>query len=37
VLKDATGGFTTGVLVMAGVLVVTTALSASLKLLVRQE
>jgi MFS transporter, ACS family, tartrate transporter len=37
VFKDATGGFTTGVLVMAGVLIVTTALSASLKLLVRQE
>ena len=37
VFKDATGGFTTGILVMAGIMVVTTALAASLKLLVRQE
>ena len=37
VLKDATGGFTYGILAMAGVMVVTTALSASLKLMVRQE
>jgi len=37
VFKDATGGFTTGIMVMAGVMVVTTALAASLKLLVRQE
>ena len=35
--KDATGGFTTGILAMAGVMIVTTALAASLKLVVRQE
>jgi sugar phosphate permease len=35
--RDATGGFTTGIMAMAGVMVVTTALAASLKLLVRQE
>ncbi len=37
VFKDATGGFTLGILAMAGVMVVTTALSASLKFMVRQE
>ena len=37
VFKDATGGFTYGILAMAGVMVVTTVLSASLKLMVRQE
>jgi nitrate/nitrite transporter NarK len=37
VLKDATGGFTTGILVMAAIMVATTALAAALKLLVRQE
>ena len=37
VFKDATGDFTLGILAMAGVMVVTTALSASLKLMVRQE
>ena len=37
VFKDATGGFTYGIMAMAGVMVVTTALAASLKLLVRQE
>src|SRR5712671_702810 len=37
VFKDATGGFTTGIMAMAGVMVITTALAASLKLLVRQE
>ena len=37
VLKDWTGNFTTGVLVMAAIMVVTTILSASLKLLVKQE
>jgi sugar phosphate permease len=36
-LRDATGNFSAGILVMAGVMVVTTALAASLKLLVRQE
>jgi sugar phosphate permease len=35
--KDQTGGFTRGVLVMAAIMLVTTALSASLKLMVRQE
>jgi cyanate permease len=37
VFKDATGGFALGILAMAGIMVVTTALSASLKLTVRQE
>jgi cyanate permease len=37
VFKDATGGFTLGILAMAGVMVVTTVLSASLKFMVRQE
>jgi len=37
VFKDATGGFTTGIMAMAGVMVITTGLAASLKLLVRQE
>jgi MFS family permease len=37
VFRDATGGFALGILAMAGVMVVTTALSASLKLMVRQE
>ena len=37
VFKDATGGFTTGIMAMAGIMVVTTALAASLKLMVRQE
>jgi len=37
IFKDATGGFALGILAMAGVMVVTTALSASLKLMVRQE
>jgi nitrate/nitrite transporter NarK len=37
VFKDATGGFALGILAMAGIMVVTTALSASLKLMVRQE
>ena len=37
VFKDATGGFTTGIMAMAGVMVITTALAASLKLLVRHE
>jgi MFS transporter, ACS family, tartrate transporter len=37
VLKDATGGFTTGILVMAGIMVATTALAGGLKFLVRQE
>jgi MFS transporter, ACS family, tartrate transporter len=37
VFKDATGGFATGIMAMAGVMVITTALAASLKLLVRQE
>ncbi|HMI97519.1 MAG TPA: MFS transporter [Micropepsaceae bacterium] len=35
--RDATGGFTTGIMAMAVVMVITTALAASLKLLVRQE
>lgn len=37
VFKDATGGFTLGILAMAGIMVLTTALAASLKLVVRQE
>jgi MFS family permease len=37
VFKDATGGFTTGIMVMAGVMLFTTGLAASLKLMVRQE
>jgi hypothetical protein len=37
VFKDATGGFALGILAMAGIMVVTTVLSASLKLMVRQE
>src|SRR5258706_2662534 len=37
VFKDATGGFNTRIMAVAGVMVVTTALAASLKLLVRQE
>jgi MFS transporter, ACS family, tartrate transporter len=37
VLKDATGGFVTGILVMAAILAATTVLAASLKLMVRQE
>ena len=36
-LKDFTGSFTAGLLAMAGLLVVTTLLTVSLKLLVRQE
>jgi MFS transporter, ACS family, tartrate transporter len=37
VMKDATGSFVAGILVMAGILAVTTALAASLKLVVREE
>ncbi|HXI99666.1 MAG TPA: MFS transporter [Micropepsaceae bacterium] len=37
VFKDATGGFTYGIMAMAVIMVVTTGLSASLKLMVRQE
>jgi MFS family permease len=37
VFKDATGGFTAGIMVMAAVMLLTTALAASLKLMVRQE
>jgi ACS family tartrate transporter-like MFS transporter len=37
VFRDATGGFTYGIMAMAVIMVVTTALSASLKLMVRQE
>ena len=37
VFKDATGGFTYGIMAMAVIMLVTTALSASLKLMVRQE
>lgn len=37
ILKDATGNFALGIMAMAGVMVVTTALAASLKLMVRQE
>jgi cyanate permease len=37
VFKDATGGFTYGIMAMAVIMAVTTALSASLKLMVRQE
>jgi sugar phosphate permease len=37
VLKDSTGGFTTGIMAMAGIMLVTTVLSASLKLMVRRE
>ena len=37
VLRDATGGFTYGIMAMAGVMLVTILLSASLKLMVRQE
>jgi MFS transporter, ACS family, tartrate transporter len=37
IFKDATGGFTTGILAMACVMAVTTMLAASLKLVVRQE
>lgn len=37
VLKDATGQFVMGILVMAAILAATTVLAASLKLMVRQE
>jgi MFS transporter, ACS family, tartrate transporter len=37
VLKDATGAFVTGILVMAGILAATTLLAASMKLMVRHE
>jgi len=37
VLKDETGAFVTGILVMAGIMAATTALAASLKLLVPNE
>ncbi len=37
VFKDATGGFTYGIMAMAGVMIVTAGLSASLKLMVRHE
>ena len=37
VFRDATGGFTYGILAMAGVMAVTTVLALSLKLTVRQE
>jgi sugar phosphate permease len=37
VFKDATGGFTYGIMAMAVIMLVTTGLSASLKLMVRQE
>lgn len=37
VLKDATGQFTTGILVMAGIMAATTLLAASMKLMVRHE
>jgi MFS family permease len=37
VFKDATGGFALGILAMGGVMAVTTAFAASLKLMVRQE
>lgn len=37
VLKDETGAFVTGILVMAGIMAVTTALAASLKFLVPNE
>jgi ACS family tartrate transporter-like MFS transporter len=36
-LRDATGGFDLGILAMAGVMVVTTVLALSLKLIVKQE
>ena len=37
VFRDATGGFTSGIMALAVIMVVTTMLSASLKLTVRQE
>jgi ACS family tartrate transporter-like MFS transporter len=37
VFKDATGGFTYGIMAMAVIMLITTGLSASLKLMVRQE
>jgi len=37
IFKDATGGFTTGILAMAGIMAATTLLAASLKLVLRQE
>jgi hypothetical protein len=37
VLRDTTGGFGYGILALAGVMLVTTLLAASLKLVVRQE
>ena len=37
VFKDATGGFTYGIMAMAVIMLVTTGLSASLKLMVHQE
>jgi MFS transporter, ACS family, tartrate transporter len=37
VLKDATGGFTYGIMAMAGIMFITTLLAASLKLTVKQE
>jgi len=36
-LKDATGGFDTGIMTMAGIMLVTTLLAISLKLSVKQE
>jgi sugar phosphate permease len=35
--RDATGGFTTGIMAMAGIMLATAVLAASLKLTVRQE
>jgi nitrate/nitrite transporter NarK len=37
VLKDETGGFTTGILAMAAIMLITALLAASLKLAVKQE
>jgi nitrate/nitrite transporter NarK len=37
VFKDATGGFTYGIMAMAVIMAITALLSASLKLMVRQE
>jgi nitrate/nitrite transporter NarK len=36
-LRDATGSFTVGLLAMAGIMLVATALAASLRLVVQQE
>jgi hypothetical protein len=36
-LRDTTGGFEQGIMVMAGVMAVTTILALSLKLTVKQE